>query len=395
MDNIKEKHRVVLIDDSLTECKKISQILTSEGYKVTYFDSAFLALEYIVRDKPDIIISDLIMPDMDGYEVCKFIKKTARTADIPVLLLTSMETTEAFVKGFEAGAFDFVRKDEDPKILTTRLKSCIEYHRILKEVKATNEKLEKALRERTLLLIKAKRQCFFAQFIQGIIHNLKNPLGAISGFAEVNTHYLDELAKQHDENIVAIIDKNNTHISQAADNIFDLIQSLLHKGKESISEDKEMINIKDFINKELAFYGANNFYSQKLSTQLNLGEGDITVQITSSILSQVFQNLVSNSLDAMQSVENPTMFINVGKDSHNFWLEVVDNGYGIEEHVMSKIYQPFFTTKTIEDLSNQSHSGTGLGLFICKEMIETLGGKIEVNSTPFVATSFKVILPLS
>src|SRR5215469_14113077 len=92
LETKKTKPSVVLIDDSLVECKKISQMLISEGFDVTYFDNAFLAIEYIDRNVPDIIVSDIVMLDMDGFQVCKYISGHERLSHIPVLLLTGLDS---------------------------------------------------------------------------------------------------------------------------------------------------------------------------------------------------------------------------------------------------------------------------------------------------------------
>jgi signal transduction histidine kinase len=390
----KTKSTVVLIDDSLIECKKISQLLISEGFEVTYFDDAFLGLEYITRNLPDIIVSDIIMPGMDGFQVCQYIKSHANIAHIPVILLTGLGSPETFVKGFEAGASDFVNKMEHHKVLVTRIRSCIDYHWTLRQYREMNARLEDIIEQRTQLLIKAERQCIFAQFIQGIIHNLKNPLGAISGFSEVNMHYLDIVIKKYQDKTLDTIKHNNSLIYDSIENIFRIIHSLLKKGKDNMNEKKETINLNDFLKKELSFFEANIFFNNKVKKRFNIQDDDLVISVVPTVISQVFQNLMSNAIDALMNSTEPTIDISTGKDEHACWFAIKDNGSGIDEENLSSLFDAFFSTKNQGNESNQSYSGSGLGLFICKEMIESIHGKIEVNSKKGEFTEFKVTLPL-
>jgi len=387
-------YSVVLIDDSLSECKKISGILGKEGFNVSFFDNAFLGIESIIRNVPDIIISDIIMPDMNGYEVCQYVKSQETIAHIPILLLSGLETVDALEHGYEAGAFDFVNKSDPSSILVSRARSCIEYHRILQKQKQQNHELNEMVEQKTKLLIKAERQCIFAQFIQGIIHNLKSPLGAISGFSEINRHYLDMVAGKYNDKTLDTIKNNNELIFKATENIFSLIQSLLKKGKESLSEQIETVNLNELIERELAFFESNIFFNQKVKRSLHLPQEGLMIQIIPSIVTQVFQNLISNAVDALFHTEEPTIDIFTGKDNDFCWFEVVDNGSGIDEDVIPRIFDPFFSTKHNENPTNQSYSGTGMGLFICKELIESVKGQIIVTSKKGSYTSFKVMIPL-
>jgi len=395
VEKTKVNYSVVLIDDSLSECKKISNILIGEGFDVTYFDNAFLGIECIIRNVPDIIISDIVMPDMNGYEVCQYVKNQESIAHIPILLLSGLETADALERGYEAGAFDFVNKADHSSILISRAKSCIEYHKVLEKQKEQNRLLEEMIEQKTKLLIKAERQCIFAQFIQGIVQNLKNPLGAISGFSEINRHYLDIVGTKINDKTIDTIKNNNELIYQSTENIFSLIRSLLKKGKESLSEQVESVNLNELIEKELAFFESNIFFNQKVKRSLHIPQEELIINIVPSIITQIFQNIISNAVDALLHTEEPTIDIFTGKDNEYCWFEVVDNGAGIDEENMEKIYDPFFTTKHVSQPAHQSYSGTGMGLFICKELTESVKGHIKVSSKKGEFTSFKVLLPFN
>lgn len=388
-----KKPSVVLIDDSLTECKAVSQILINEGLNVTYFDNAFAAIEHINRHEPDIIVSDVVMPDMDGFEVCKYIKSNDHLSHIPVILLTGLDSSDAIVKGFDAGAFDFVNKSDSKRVWVSRIKACIDYHNSLKKQMEISEHLEILLKQRTELLVKAERQCIFAQFIQGIIHNLKNPLSAISGFAEVNKHYLEKLAKDNNDKSISVISHNNTLIFDAIENVFRTIHSLLKKGKETASDKKEMIELNDFLTKELSFFESNLFFSSRVKKTMNFHPEPINVFVVPTVISQVFENMISNAIDALKEEETPALEISTGHDDQSIWFQIKDNGHGIDKATLPHLFDAFFSTKHQGNESNQSYSGSGLGLFICKEMVESNDGKIEVDSKKGEFTLFKISLP--
>jgi len=283
------------------------------------------------------------------------------------------------------------------------------------ELKEANEKiqeysehLEVILDERTRHLILSERQAVFGQMVQGIVHNLKNPLTSSSLNAQMIQFELQRSAMQNyktgeeeltglRKNISAIEDKVGG-IVKANDTLNNMIVSLLTKSRSDTGENKKVINLNDLVRTELEFIQADRRYKLMENKVLDLSVHEISVKVVPGELAQVIQNLVRNALDAMHGVEQPAMYLKTEIVDSTAVFSITDNGSGIEDSIQEMIFDPFFSTKPPEgDESAESDEpkGTGLGLYMCQEAMKSFGGEIQVESEVGKGTTFKVILPIA
>jgi len=384
---------IMIVDDFNTDRKRLSRIISREGYNVIEAASGKEALAIIKEEKPDLILLDIIMPDMLGFEVCERIKEKPEFYEVPIIFVTSKDDAEFKVKGFKVGGVDYITKPYNVEEVIARVNTHLKLENAMKMIKNLNIQLENKLEERTKHLIKTERIAVFGQYVQGIIHNMKNFLSCILGASNLMRIYLNKEEFENEvyhklSNKINIIEKN-------AKNLGRMINSLMKKSRSDSKEEFEHLDLNELLRQELSFLESDFFYKNKVTKKILLSDDSILIYAIPSMISQIFHNIVRNALDAMQDEPSPTLIISTEKTDNDVIISVIDNGTGIPDDIISKIFNPFFTTKEKKYYDNTIFSGTGLGLHICNEMIKIHNGKINVESTYGKGTKFSIILPKS
>ncbi|KAA3617569.1 MAG: sensor histidine kinase [Calditrichaeota bacterium] len=263
-----------------------------------------------------------------------------------------------------------------------------------------NHQLEDMLEERTKHLIQTERHAAFSILSQGIVHNLKNPLSIISAASQILRLTKPQFAKDElPEKIAEFmfqVDKNIEKVEIGTKRMLEMINSLMAKSKSDTSKAVETVNINDLIRKEIDFLSADSVFKNKVDKDISFVESDLYVDILPGELSQIFQNLVRNSLDAMHEKKDAKISIFTGFSEDEVWFSIKDNGPGISKENQSKIFDPFFSTKPSADKkTNGAPTGTGLGLHMCSQMAGNYKGRIEVISDMGKGAEFKIYFPKS
>jgi len=277
---------------------------------------------------------------------------------------------------------------------TTQLKSA------MSTIYKYNHQLEEMLEERTKHLIKTERHAAFSLLSQGIVHNLKNPLSIISGAYQIlkltkpqleNSDYPKPLTDYMDQ-----LDKHLDKVEIGTKLMLDMINSLMAKSKSDTSETVEIVNINELLQKEIDFLSADRIFKNKVSKDFKYSEEKLYTKILPGELSQIFQNIVRNALDAMHGMDGAHIEFSTGKIDNEIWFSVKDNGPGISKENQAKIFDPFFSTKPTTDKPiNGKPTGTGLGLHMCSQMAGNNNGRIELISDEGNGAEFKIFLPKS
>lgn len=268
----------------------------------------------------------------------------------------------------------------------------------LEQINTYNTQLEKLLEERTRDLIKTERHAAFSLLSQGIVHNLKNPLSIIYGSAQLLNYLKPDLTI---ENIPPKINEylenvaNQTRkIEVGVNRMMDMINSLMTKSRSDKSENIEVIEINTLLKSELDFLNADSVFKYKTTKNVNLHDGNLYTEVVPGEFSQIFLNLIRNSLDAMYEQENAELTIQSGIRDGKVWFSVSDNGPGISNENQKKVFDPFFSTKPkASDVASGKPTGTGLGLHMCMQMVHSYKGNIELESKPGNGTTIRVLLP--
>lgn len=365
---IKKKIRVLAVDDLPENLKVLGSILVKNGFEISMATNGKQALELAKKFNPDVILLDIMMPDMDGYETCTLIKNEELVQHIPVIFLTAKTESDAMIKGFEVGAVDYVTKPFNSKELLSR----VNVHSALKiardQLLAQKEELEK------LNLTKTK-------LFSIIGHDLKAPLNSIFGLMQlVDMKVLDE------NGIKECFESLKTSVS----NTSELLNNLLNWSASQISNSQlqlKEINVNDLIEekiKNLHFYAGEKNITLFANVSPNL-----TMKTDAQSVMMVIRNIVKNAIKF--TPENGSIKINVDEniDSKMIQFSIIDTGVGIPKPAIEKILGAgFYTTD-----GTHGEKGTGLGLLLCREYIQKLNGSFQIESEIGKGTTMKFSLP--
>ncbi len=407
LDNIVADHptkvTILIVDDSPTLLKLTSNYFSNEGYKVLTALDGLAALKVIEsNDHIDLVILDVVMPGINGYETAKKIREKKTLFELPILFLTSLTEVSSVVIGFESGGNDYLAKPFDTKELKARSKTLIKLkkltdanHFLQEAIEIKNDSLKKLEQEIKIRiktekdLIKAKEMAdsanqFKSEFLANMSHEIRTPLNSILGFSELIKNRLAE--PKNVEYINAIITSGKSLLTLIND-ILDL--SKIEAGK--IELEYQPFNLINVIN-EIKSIFLIKINEKGLIFKLNLQEGlPELINLDESRFRQILLNLVGNAVKFTQS---GSVSISVRFESEstnrnliNLFVDIEDTGIGIPEDQQNIIFEAFRQQK---GQSIKAYGGTGLGLTITKRLIEMMGGKIMLKSEVNVGSKFTI-----
>jgi len=367
---------VLIVDDINENLQVLGNILDEQDIEFSYATSGKEALEAVSFSMPDLILLDVNMPEMTGFEVCEILKKDPKTKDIPVIFLTAKTEAEDIIEGFTVGGIDYITKPFNSKELISRVKSHLELSNSRQIISAQNEELNKLTIElRETIASKDK-------FFSIIAHDLKAPFNTLIGFSDL-------LLKTFDEREPEDIKKLIKHINNSSIHGFNLLNNLLEWSRSQIGKIKYepvLFNFEQLVGEviDLHFETAGKKSINLDSSSISIGD----VMADRKMINTVLRNLVSNAIKFTE----PGGEVRIkGKDLGNeFEISVSDSGVGIPEENLPKL---FSISENYSTNGTDNESGTGLGLLLCKEFVEKSGGKIRVSSEPGLGSEFFFTIP--
>jgi len=386
--------KILVIDDDMMNLDVLWEIL-SDDYDVKLADSGSKALKILEDFKPDLILLDIMMPIMDGYETAKNIKSDKTLVNIPIIFVTALNDMENKIKGFKVGISDYITKPFEYDEIIARVETHVRLKKAIEMINKYNNELEEMLEIRTKELINTEKKAAFSLVIAGIIHNLKGPLSGILGGADLLSLSFNKLN---------IPDKDLKKLNSFLDiikigtsKLDTMINSMMIKAKTDETSDIEVKDLNLLIKRELSFLEANlEFKNRIIKDIIFYEEAPLLIKIIPSEIVQVFQNILNNAIDAMWQQKEKYIKIKTGMtDDGMVFFSIKDNGLGISKENLDKIFDPFFTTKKkeINDDEFEEPIGTGLGLYSTYQIINKNNGKIKIN-TDENGTEFIISLPL-
>ncbi len=397
---------ILIVDDTLENIQLLMAILANEGYRIRFATKGEHALKSLEQAPFDLVLLDIMMPEMDGFEVCKRIKNNPQLSEIPVIFISAKTSVDDKVIGFECGGVDYITKPFESKEVIVRVKTHISLRTALQTIKHYNKRLEDMLDIRTKELIHSERQAFFGQVVQGIVHNLKSPITAGFISSHMINQHIDDTRKTifNDplkelsvvKNAIDYIAEANDLSTEAYKSLNDIVASLLAKSNLDRSDEPEPTDVNHLLKTEINFFEVDKRFKHYTNKQLSIPDDPIFVLAIPSDLSQVFQNLIKNALDAMYSRKGSILTIKSEVDGKFSKITISDNGDGIDGELHDKIFEPFYSTKpsASKNIDDLTPSGNGLGLWMCKEVIERLGGEILLESENDKGTTFTLTIPV-
>lgn len=359
-----EKHglKILIVDDTPENLLVIAKTLEPEGYDMRFSEDGVAALTVTKKTDFDLILLDVMMPHMDGFEVCRRLKADPATANIPVIFLTAKTDTESVVTGFDVGGVDYVTKP----FQVGELRARVETHLSLR------------LREQELCQLNATKD----KFISILAHELKIPLGGVKGFVSL-------LHEQFDNFSIADIRENISLVKDTIENISSLLENLLnwsnlHTGLVSYRPSNfELCAVMADI--------ANLYEEDAVHKQITLdiqAQGDLWVHGDIEMVEIVLRNLVSNAIKFGH--QNGLVRMLAEERQQDVLVTIEDDGRGITEEECKKLFR---LDTEVKQMGTYGELGTGMGLILAKEYIDRHGCRIWLESESEKGTRVFFTLP--
>lgn len=372
---------VLIVDDEPQYRTGLDGLLTQYGYSVQTASDGKTALEMAQANPPDIILLDIKMPEMDGYEVCQRLKADPSTRDIPVIFISALTSVNDIVHAFQAGGVDYITKPFQFAEVLARVENHLtivqQRHQILEQ---TNQIESMRKREqRRFAQINQMRE----QFVQAATHDLKNPLAIIMGSADIMARFDEVRGNRHLRDCVI-------SILESAKSMTDLITGMLDllRMQSSLDLNFQPVNYTRFVEGQVQKH-LSAAHARGINLTFSSSVNNYYVNVDEKLIGRVVDNLVTNAIK--YSTENTKIDVTLSEDEKDIVLQVQDEGFGMSADDLQKLFTPFFRAKKLD--GERVIEGTGLGLAIVKEILEQHRGRIEVYSQLGTGSIFRVYLP--
>ncbi len=375
---MKDKGRILVVDDSSSVRSTMYAVLQTD-FEVEEAGSGEEALAVLSRFDADLVLLDLLMPGINGYEVCKRIKSDSRLESVKVLIVSHMTTLDERLKGYEAGADDYIMKPFNAQELMAKVCVFMRLKTAEDGLRQLNEQLNEQVRLRTQQLMDAERMAAIGRYAAGIVHNLNTPLQVIMGNAEL-------LSIRHPQ------DRRMMNLRKAAGQMKKIVGAILSTCRQESVAEYSLVDLNQVLKDQVEFLRAAPFFKHHIQVQWELGAIPRYRGLYHHF-SQSLGNLIKNAADAMFGHKEAMITIKTAIEDTRIAIVISDTGPGIPESRIHRIFDPFFTTKPLT-ASDERPTGTGLGLASAREMIASYGGDIQVETQVGGGATFTVRLPL-
>ena len=374
--------RILCVDDEPLNLSLLEAMLSPRGYDVVSAVNGPEALEKIQAERIDICLLDVMMPGMDGFEVCRRIKSDDLLRNNPVVMITSYADMENRIRGIEAGAEDFISKPFDSAEVLARIK-------MLLHVKSLNDRLNSAchdiaelnlslevrivqavddLRRKDQMLIMQDRLAVMGEMINNIAHQWRQPLNTLGLIIQQMPLFYKsgEISEEMLEDYVGNSMELIQHMSQTIEDFRNFFRS---------DKEKMVFSVNQVIARTLALI-EKSFKDQKIGIALH-SEGEPLANGYPNEYAQVLLNILMNARDELvgHNVDDALISIHAFAEGGRSDVTITDNAGGIADEIIDRLFDPYFTTK-------EPDKGTGIGLFMSKTIIEkNMGGRLTVRNT--------------
>jgi signal transduction histidine kinase len=415
-----DRRAEVLIAEDNPDMRSLLEMLVGREFRVRTAKNGREALEAIQASPPDLLLSDVMMPELSGTELCKAVKQGDETRGIPVVLVTSKAEREMKIEGLELGADDYVTKPFHPRELLARIRALVRVTSLQRELADRNEALEGALgelKQAEVQLVRSERLAAVGELAAGLAHEVNNPVN----FALNAVRAMEATVKDLGNLAEAIADMDPSdpqglarrleayqresgaqEARDLADNLMELAQIVGEGLKRTSSlvgdlrefarpgRDSQMragVDLEAGLRSTLTLVG-HAISAANAQLEIDVEPGLPKVKADPAALNQVFLNLLKNAVEAQGGRRDAQIRVELAREDGDVVARVADDGPGISAQALPQVFEPFYTTKDAE-------GGTGLGLSISHRIAADHGGTLAVESEEGQGAVFTLRIPSS
>jgi CheY-like chemotaxis protein len=363
--------KILVVDDQPINVQLLKRKLEREGMQVAAAYSGQEALDLVRQDKPDLILLDVMMPEMDGIQVCQRLQADEDTRSIPIIFVTARSSKEGKLEGLGVGAVDYITKPIDLDETLARVQTQLRFAAINREIIDLQRRLTEARRAATIGAV-----------TQGIAHNLNNLLGVVIG-------YLDLIKTYHDK--PELVKKNVQSVEDAVNRIVSIVRqlsSLVVKTRLPVTK----VSLQHLLEGGLQRYATEYKITQPVTLTNPLG--DLAIETHIEVFEEVLSKILINAWEAYadeippekRSLTISTELVDRNEDGQFVRMKVEDQGRGIDPEIRDQMFEPFISTK---------HTvGVGMGLTVARHAMRNMGGDVTVEDRPGGGTVAVLLHPL-
>lgn len=351
------EYKILIVDDVMSNVLLLKVLLTNEKFAIATASNGRQALEQVDKENPDLVLLDVMMPDMSGFEVAQHLKANPKTADIPIIFLTALNSTTDIVKGFQVGANDFISKPFNKEELIIRVTHQISLVAAKRIILNKTEELQRTIAGRDKLY-------------SVIAHDLRSPMGSIK--MVLNMLILNLPSEKIGDEMYELL----TMANQTTEDVFSLLDNLLKWTKSQIGklnvvyQDIDVVEVVDGV---IDIF--NMVAGMKKITIREEKPEKLAVSADIDMLKTVVRNLISNAIKF--SNENSEVLVKLEAKDGMAVVSVQDHGCGIDEEGQKKLLH---TDTHFSTFGTNNEEGSGLGLLLCQDFVVKNGGKLWFTS---------------
>ena len=363
-------YKILIVDDVVSNVLLLKILLTNEKFQICTASNGRECIEKAKSERPDLILLDVMMPDLNGFDTAVILKGDPETSNIPIIFLTALNTPADLVQGFKVGASDFLTKPFNKEELIVRVMQQISLVAARRIIMAQNEELRHTINNRD-------------KMYSVIAHDLRSPMASIR--MVLNLFVNAVTPEMIGQELYDLVDKAN----KESEETHSLLDNLLKWTKSQTGRLNVVYQDFDINDVVLGVVDIFVIIAETKSIKLNcdLGEEKLKVHADADMLNTVIRNFLSNAIKF--SNENSTIDITVIRSGDFARISVRDHGVGIDEERLANL---FSSGKTTYGTNNEE--GSGLGLQLCKDFAVKNGGDVEVESVRGEGSTFSVLVPL-
>lgn len=371
--NEKTELSLLMVDDESKNIQLLGNVLEKEGYRVEFAMSGEECLEWVNSKHFDLILLDIMMPGIDGFEVCERLKAAAYSREIPVIFLTAKTDPESVVRGFQLGGVDYITKPFNKDELLIR----VETHLELNLNRMRFQQAYQELQETQAQLVSSAKLAAVGKLAGGVAHEINNPLMVM----QMQAHFLKETIADGQVPEISEVETILSMIKKCT----QITRHLLAFGR-NIKFDKNSPTDINTVVENALLLREQQIQADNIQLKKEFSDNLPKIFVAPIEIEQVMINLLDNSREALLEADNKEISIKTYQADQSIFIKIQDSGAGIPDTIIDRIFEPFFTTQTVGE-------GKGLGLSVSYGIIKEHGGSIHAKSEEGCGAIFTIELP--